>query len=72
VSDAAYRPLRTELLAKAEALACRTLDGARICVHQGRSLQAFHFTGRVPDPQRMRRIFLSLIDAEQSSSDLEK
>lgn len=71
VSDVVYRPLRTELLAKAEALGCRTLDGGRMCVHQG--AEAFRlFTGREPDPQRMRRIFLSLIDAEQSSSDLEK
>ncbi|WP_342767706.1 shikimate dehydrogenase [Arthrobacter silvisoli] len=71
VSDVVYRPLRTELLAKADAMGCRTLDGGRMCVHQG--AEAFRlFTGREPDPQRMRRIFLSLIDAEQRSSDLEK
>jgi shikimate dehydrogenase len=71
VSDVVYRPLRTELLAKAEAIGCRTLDGGRMCVHQG--AEAFRlFTGLEPDPQRMRRIFLSLIDSEHRSSELEK
>jgi shikimate dehydrogenase len=71
VSDVVYRPLRTELLAGAEAVGCRTLDGGRMCVHQG--AEAFRlFTGLEPDPQRMRRIFLSLIDSEHRSSELEK
>jgi shikimate dehydrogenase len=71
VSDVVYRPLRTELLTRAEAIGCRTLDGGRMCVHQG--AEAFRlFTGLEPDPKRMRRIFLSLIDAEHRSSALEK
>lgn len=71
VSDVVYRPLDTELLAKARAIGCRTLDGGRMCVHQG--AEAFRlFTGLEPDPQRMRRIFLSLIDSEHRSSELEK
>ena len=63
VSDVVYRPIHTELLARAEALGCRTLDGGRMCVHQG--VEAFRlFTGLEPDPQRMRQIFLSLIESE--------
>jgi shikimate dehydrogenase len=71
VSDVVYRPLRTELLAEAEAIGCRTLDGGRMCVHQG--AEAFRlFTGLEPDPQRMRRIFLSLIESENLNSELQK
>ncbi|TNB73000.1 shikimate dehydrogenase [Arthrobacter sp. BB-1] len=63
VSDVVYRPIHTELLARAEALGCRTLDGGRMCVHQG--VEAFRlFTGLEPAPQRMRQIFLSLIESE--------
>lgn len=71
VSDVVYRPLRTELLVRAQEAGCRTLDGGRMCVHQG--AEAFRlFTGLEPDSQRMRNIFLSLIDAEQGSSELKK
>lgn len=66
VSDVVYMPIRTELLTEAEAQGCSTLDGGRMCVHQ--AAEAFRlFTGRQPDPQRMRQVFLSSIDFQNQN-----
>ncbi|MGW2150582.1 shikimate dehydrogenase [Nonomuraea bangladeshensis] len=52
VADIVYRPLKTELLAQARALGCRTLDGGGMVVFQ--AVHAFRlFTGREPDTERM-------------------
>src|SRR5690606_2397333 len=52
VADIVYRPLETELLRRARALGCRTLDGGGMVVFQ--AAHAFHlFTGREPDTGRM-------------------
>lgn len=59
VSDVVYMPIHTQLLAEAEALGCRTLDGTRMAVYQ--AVDAFRlFTGYEPDARRMRETFLSL------------
>jgi shikimate dehydrogenase len=56
VADIVYFPLETELLRTARALGCRTLDGAGMAIFQ--AVRAFElFTGRTPDPERMRRHF---------------
>ncbi|MCL6607782.1 MAG: shikimate dehydrogenase [Geminicoccaceae bacterium] len=56
VADIVYFPLETELLRTARALGCRTLDGGGMAVFQ--AVRAFElFTGRKPDPERMRRHF---------------
>ncbi|MFG2007133.1 shikimate dehydrogenase [Spirillospora sp. NPDC048911] len=52
VADVIYRPMRTELLAHATGLGCRTLDGGGMVVFQ--AAHAFRlFTGLDPDPERM-------------------
>ncbi|GLW09437.1 shikimate dehydrogenase (NADP(+)) [Microtetraspora sp. NBRC 13810] len=52
VADIVYRPLETELLRRARALGCRTLDGGGMVVFQ--AAHAFRlFTGRTPDTERM-------------------
>ncbi|MEV4470860.1 shikimate dehydrogenase [Nonomuraea sp. NPDC049504] len=52
VADIVYRPLETELLKRARALGCRTLDGGGMVVFQ--AAHAFRlFTGRTPDAERM-------------------
>lgn len=59
VGDVVYRPLQTELLAHASEIGCRTLNGGGMVVFQ--AAEAFHlFTGRVPNPERMYRHFLTL------------
>lgn len=56
VADIVYFPLETELLRTARAIGCRTLDGSGMAVFQ--AVRAFElFTGREPDPERMRRHF---------------
>src|SRR5690606_13031989 len=56
VSDVVYRPLRTALLAEAERIGCRTLDGGGMAVFQ--AAQAFELiTGLVPDHDRMMARF---------------
>jgi len=56
VVDIVYFPLETELLHTARAIGCRTLDGSGMAVFQ--AVRAFQlFTGREPDPERMRRHF---------------
>jgi shikimate dehydrogenase len=56
VADIVYFPLETELLRTARAIGCRTLDGSGMAVFQ--AVRAFElFTGRTPDPERMRRHF---------------
>jgi shikimate dehydrogenase len=56
VADIVYFPLETELLRAARAIGCRTLDGSGMAVFQ--AVRAFElFTGRTPDPERMRRHF---------------
>lgn len=56
VADIVYFPLETELLRTARTLGCRTLDGAGMAIFQ--AVRAFElFTGRTPDPERMRRHF---------------
>ena len=52
VADVVYRPLETELLARARARGCRTLSGGGMLVFQ--AAEAFRlFTGRAPDVGRM-------------------
>lgn len=56
VADIIYFPLETELLAGARARGCRTMDGSAMAVFQ--AVRAFElFTGRKPDPNRMRATF---------------
>lgn len=60
VADIVYVPLETELLRRARALGCRTLDGGGMAVFQ--AVEAFRlFTGIAPDGERMLRHFNSLI-----------
>ncbi|MGH7072406.1 MAG: shikimate dehydrogenase [Acetobacteraceae bacterium] len=59
VADVIYVPIETELLARARALGCRTLDGGGMAAFQAAS--AFElFTGRPADARRMRRHFETL------------
>jgi shikimate dehydrogenase len=59
VSDVVYFPLETELIALARARGCRVMTGGGMAVHQ--AVGAFeHFTGRVPDADRMSRHFAEL------------
>lgn len=61
VADIVYRPLETELLRRARALGCRTLDGGGMVVFQ--AAHAFHlFTGREPDTGRMLAHLTDLVD----------
>jgi shikimate dehydrogenase len=56
VAEVVYFPIETELLRRARALGCRTLDGSGMAV--GQAVEAFRlFTGLSPDPDRMRRFF---------------
>ncbi|MFD6425649.1 shikimate dehydrogenase [Streptomyces sp. NPDC060198] len=60
VADVVYRPLDTELLRRARALGCRTLDGGGMAVHQ--AAHAFRlFTGTEPDPDRMLAHMATLV-----------
>jgi len=59
VAEIVYFPIETELLRRARALGCRTLDGGGMAVFQ--AVEAFRlFTGIAPDPDRMLRHFASL------------
>ena len=59
VADIVYVPLETELLRRARAIGCRTLDGGGMAVFQ--AAEAFRlFTGLAPDVERMRRHFASM------------
>jgi shikimate dehydrogenase len=59
VADIVYVPLETELLAAARATGCRVLPGLGMAVFQ--AVRAYElFTGRKPDPLRMRQTFESL------------
>ncbi|MGB8621640.1 MAG: shikimate dehydrogenase [Paracoccaceae bacterium] len=59
VADIVYFPLETELLAAARAAGCRVLPGSGMAVYQ--AVRAFElFTGKTPDPGRMRATFESL------------
>jgi shikimate dehydrogenase len=59
VAEIVYFPLETELLRKARALGCRTLDGGNMAVFQ--AVKAFElFSGVVPDAQRMLAHFQSM------------
>jgi shikimate dehydrogenase len=63
VADVVYRPLETELLARARAAGCRTLGGGGMAVFQ--AARALHiFTGRRPDEERMLRHFEGLVACE--------
>lgn len=56
VADIVYFPLETELLAAARAKGCALLPGSGMAIFQ--AVRAFElFTGRVPDPDRMRAVF---------------
>ncbi len=62
VAEIVYFPLETALLATARALGCRTLDGSGMAVFQ--AVDAFRlFSGREPDPARMRHTFEALGNA---------
>jgi shikimate dehydrogenase len=59
VAEIIYFPIETELLARARARGCRTLDGGGMAVFQ--AAEAFRlFTGCVPDAERMLRHFKQL------------
>lgn len=59
VADIVYFPLETELLRRARAAGCRTLDGGGMAIFQ--AAKAFEiFTGRVADGERMRRHFMRI------------
>lgn len=59
VSEIIYFPLETELLKRARAIGCRTLDGGGMAVFQ--AVRAFElFTDTKPDVERMRRYFDTL------------
>ncbi len=59
VADIVYRPLETELLARARARGCQTLPGSGMLVFQ--AADAFRlFTGRAPDIERMLAHLASL------------
>ncbi|HSR71001.1 MAG TPA: shikimate dehydrogenase [Kiloniellales bacterium] len=59
VADIVYFPLETSLLASARAAGCRILSGLGMAVFQ--AVRAYElFTGRKPDPLRMRRTFEAL------------
>jgi shikimate dehydrogenase len=58
VADVIYFPMETELLRRARALGCRTMDGGGMAVFQ--AVEAFRlFTGRPADPDRMLGHFRS-------------
>lgn len=62
VAEVIYLPLETELLRRARALGCRTIDGGGMAVFQ--AVAAFRlFTGREPDVDRMIAQFHSMGDA---------
>ncbi|WP_082684711.1 shikimate dehydrogenase [Aureimonas ureilytica] len=62
VAEIVYFPLETELLRRARALGCRTLDGGGMAVFQ--AVEAFRlFTGLDPDAERMRRHFTEMTSA---------
>jgi shikimate dehydrogenase len=62
VAEVVYFPLETELLRRARALGCRTLDGGRMAVFQAAG--AFRlFTGIAPDAERMLRHFAEMAAA---------
>ena len=59
VAEVIYFPLETELLRRARALGCRTIDGGGMAVFQ--AVAAFRlFTGREPDSDRMAAEFRSM------------
>jgi len=65
VAEVVYRPLETELLRRARALGCRTLDGGGMAVFQ--AAEAFQlFTGVEPDAERMLRHFAELAESATS------
>jgi shikimate dehydrogenase len=56
IAEVIYFPLETELLARARALGCRTIDGGGMAVFQ--AARAFElFTGVAPDAERMLKRF---------------
>lgn len=60
VADIVYFPLETALLAAARAAGCRVLLGSGMAVYQ--AVRAYElFTGRKPDPMRMKATFDSFI-----------
>jgi shikimate dehydrogenase len=66
VAEVIYFPLETELLKRARALGCRTLDGGGMAVFQ--AAEAFRlFTGMIPDRERMLRRFAAMGDLAPSS-----
>jgi quinate/shikimate dehydrogenase (NAD+) len=59
VAEIVYFPMETELLRRARALGCRTLDGGGMAVFQ--AVEAFRlFTGITPDAARMLDHFASM------------
>ncbi|MFB6978485.1 shikimate dehydrogenase [Streptomyces scopuliridis] len=62
VAEVVYRPLETELLRRARALGCRTLDGGGMAVFQ--AADAFRlFTGLEPHPELMLADLAALASA---------
>jgi shikimate dehydrogenase len=62
VADIVYFPLETELLRRARAAGCRTLDGGGMAIFQ--AAKAFEiFTGRAADGERMREHFMRIAQA---------
>ena len=61
VAEVVYRPLETELIRRARALGCRTLDGGGMAVFQAAASFEL-FTGIAADRERMLRHFAQLVD----------
>jgi shikimate dehydrogenase len=58
VMDIVYAPLRTKLLAEAEAAGCRTVDGLAMLLYQG-AVQFKIWTGKQPPKDVMRQALLT-------------
>ena len=62
VAEVVYFPLETELLRAARDAGCRTLDGSGMAIQQ--AVEAFRlFSGLEPDAERMRRHFVTMVQA---------
>lgn len=66
ISEVVYRPLETELVARARACGLRVLDGGLMAVGQAAD-SIRHITGLEPDRDRMRRQFEQLVTDESGT-----
>jgi shikimate dehydrogenase len=61
VADTVYNPIRTRLLAAAEAIGCRTVPGLGMLIHQGAAAFTI-WTGHEPSIATMRQAALAQLD----------